>query len=124
MTKAISLPYPLSANRYWRIANNRVYASAEAKAYKKEAALAAKFAGFRFPASGPIEVGVCLHPKQTKSGEASKTRIDLDNCLKVALDALNGIAWVDDSQITAITAMLADAKPNGGLTIFLKPDAI
>lgn len=120
----IRLSYPPSANRYWRIAQNRLYASTEAKAYKKEAALAAKFAGVVEPITGWVWVSVRLHPKQTKSGEASKTRIDLDNCLKVALDALNGVAWLDDSQITTITATLADARPNGGLTIFVKPEAI
>lgn len=117
--KEIHLAYPPSANRYWKIARNRLYASSEAKAYKLESALAAKFAGFYEPFEGSVSVVVNLHPKTTKKGEASKTRIDLDNCLKVALDALNGVAWIDDSQITHINATLAAPKPNGGLTVLV-----
>jgi Holliday junction resolvase RusA-like endonuclease len=32
---------------------------------------------------------------------------DLDNCLKLTTDALNGIAWVDDRQIKSIRADMA-----------------
>lgn len=34
---------------------------------------------------------------------ATRKRRDIDNCLKAVLDALNGIAWRDDSQVVSVT---------------------
>lgn len=34
----------------------------------------------------------------------SKRRVDLDNLSKIPLDALNGLAWADDSQIVSLVA--------------------
>ena len=33
---------------------------------------------------------------------ADRRRRDIDNCLKAVLDALNGIAWDDDSQVATV----------------------
>jgi crossover junction endodeoxyribonuclease RusA len=118
--KTVSLPYPPSANRYWRIAMNRLYPSAEAKAFKRTAAVLARSAGIQ-PTPAPMAVSVTLHPKLTKKGEASKTRIDLDNALKVTLDALNGIAWEDDSQVVGIIARIGNGIDCGGLTVEVAP---
>lgn len=37
---------------------------------------------------------------------------DLDNCLKLTTDALNGIAWVDDKQIKQIRADMTVDRDN------------
>jgi len=37
----------------------------------------------------------------------SKLRGDIDNYVKTILDALNGIAWVDDNQVVKVTAIKA-----------------
>lgn len=39
--------------------------------------------------------------------EKSKLRGDLDNYVKTVLDALNGVAWEDDSQVVKIIGIKA-----------------
>lgn len=41
----ITLPMPVSANRYWRTFRGRMVVSAEAKAYKEQAGWLARAAG-------------------------------------------------------------------------------
>lgn len=113
----IKLSYPPSTNRYWRIGRGRIYASDDAKKYKTEAGWAARAAGYRKPMEGPVRVSVALHPRRNKSGTPSQNRLDLDNCLKIALDALNGVAWLDDWQIVEIRAVLAHPVEGGGLSV-------
>lgn len=70
---------------------------------------------------GPIALTITLHPKQCKDGSESKVIIDLDNCLKVALDALQGIAYENDRQVRKISASYGESLPDGGLTISVCP---
>jgi crossover junction endodeoxyribonuclease RusA len=44
-------------------------------------------------------------------------RRDLDNLLKLVLDALNGVVWVDDSQVTYLTAGRLPADEQGPFTL-------
>jgi crossover junction endodeoxyribonuclease RusA len=37
---------------------------------------------------------------------SSRRRVDLDNLVKLVLDACNGLAWKDDSQVVLINARL------------------
>lgn len=110
----IDLPYPPSANRYWRIFRNRAVPSKDATAYKR--AVRSRCCSLR-PVGGKIAVSVTLRPKLTKAGKASKVIIDLDNCLKVALDALQGIAYHNDAQVVEIFARYGEPVEAGGLTI-------
>ncbi|HGO7526607.1 TPA: RusA family crossover junction endodeoxyribonuclease [Neisseria meningitidis] len=111
------LPYPVSANRYWRIWRNRAVRSAEAAAYKKTVRRIAQEAG-AMPSEGSVAVRLRLIPKANKDGSANKTVIDLDNALKVALDALQGIAYHNDRQVRRIAAEYADEpKQGGGLAV-------
>ncbi|EMS3987323.1 TPA: RusA family crossover junction endodeoxyribonuclease, partial [Neisseria gonorrhoeae] len=55
-----------------------------------------------------------LIPKANKDGGANKTVIDLDNALKVALDALQGVAYHNDRQVRRIAADYADEPVAGG----------
>ena len=117
--KSLKLPYPISANRYWRTYKNRVIRSPEATAYKKAVGYIAMTEKAQL-IDGDITIHVILHPKLTNKGIASKTRIDLDNALKVVIDALNGIAYTDDKQVVQILAEVGDAKIDGGLTVLVK----
>lgn len=59
----------------------------------------------REPFSGPIAVSImtCRQlPKSTPKSvysEPDTHKPDIDNIAKIVLDALNGVAWVDDSQV-------------------------
>ena len=114
----IDLPYPPSANRYWRIFRNRAVLSAEATEYKRVAKGTAICCGVKAPSSDDLlSVVVVLHPKQKRDGTVSKTVIDLDNCLKVALDSLQGTVYENDRQIVEIHAAYGEPKDGGGLTV-------
>jgi crossover junction endodeoxyribonuclease RusA len=43
--------------------------------------------------------------------------MDLDNCLKVTLDALQGVAYDNDAQIKRIVAEYGNPVINGGVTV-------
>ena len=91
------LPYPPSANRYWRTFRGRAVVSAEARAYKADVKLKGCI-----PFVGPVALIARFYRPQ-RSG-------DLDNRLKVLCDALNGHAWDDDSQVVEIHAYRHDDK--------------
>ena len=111
------LPYPVSANRYWRIAQNRHYHSKEALAYRRDVALIALRGGYAKPYQGDVVVRLALCPELTRKGVASKTRLDLDNCLKAALDALQGVAFSNDKQVVKLIAELGPAQVGGALMV-------
>jgi crossover junction endodeoxyribonuclease RusA len=100
---ALVLPFPPSANRYWRSVPGRgVLLSAEARRYKEDAGMVALAAGVR-PVDGPVALTVTLY-RPAKRG-------DLDNRIKVLLDALGGgIAYRDDSQVVELHAYRLDDK--------------
>ena len=59
---------------------------------------------------GPIAVEITMRNESfdieivpTVEYEHRKLRGDIDNYAKTILDALNGVAWVDDKQITHLT---------------------
>jgi len=133
------LPYPVSANRYWatmayfdretRKPMARTYVTEEAKAYKLEVAWLAKAAGFKAPTTRPIEVGrITLFAPATRLRRdkfmklvevKNSVVLNLDNCLKVTFDALNGVVYVDDKQLKRIRGPIEYAEPSGrgGLVI-------
>lgn len=97
--RTLTLPIPPSANRYWQY-TGKVFTSREAILYKNEIALMVK----RNRISGPVALNVTVF-RPRKSG-------DLDNYLKVMLDALQGFLYENDSQIVEIHAYRRDDKNN------------
>ena len=116
----VTLPYPPSANRYLRHTARGTYRTREADYYRNYAAAMARDAGAKMLA-GPVSILAILHPRMTKKGKASETRIDLDNCCKVSLDALQGIAYEDDKQVHRIVMEVGAPVMGGGLTLEVKP---
>jgi crossover junction endodeoxyribonuclease RusA len=115
----LTLPWPVSANRYWRtrVVKNiaMTYVSTEAKQYKSEVAWLAKKAGIRSPMHGRVSISYQLFPNRPqdyatrirKFGDAwddTVMCIDLDNAQKVMLDAMKGVVFDDDKWVRRITA--------------------
>ena len=113
MTNSVSftLPYPPSANRYWRSYRGRVVKSEEARAYQQEAGWIAKASGFDCTKSD-VAITVKVYRPQ-KSG-------DLDNFLKVTLDSLKGIIYDDDKQVKVIHAERYDDKHNPRVDLLIE----
>lgn len=111
------LPYPVSANEYWRVQRGRVRVSKKALAYKADIGSLWRMFARPMIATGPVGVELLLHPRITVKGEESKVCLDLDNTVKVTLDALNGVAYLDDKQVRRLVAEFADPVEGGALSL-------
>lgn len=125
-TYQMTLPYPVSSNRYWShgiVKGHAVtFVTKEAKAYRAQVAWLAKQAGLRIPLDGRVSLHVKLFPqrpldfakraqRQPDTWDDDVRCIDLGNCEKVLSDALNGVAWIDDKQLRRI--VLDRCEPDG-----------
>jgi len=107
-----TLPYPPSANRYWRNFRGRMVVSEVARQYKTEVGWTLKAA--QCEAIGePVRITLHVYRPQRRG--------DLDNTLKVLLDACNGIAYNDDSQIQELHAILDDDKERPRVEVEIMP---
>lgn len=128
-----TLPYPVSANRYWasRVITPKAggrpqsmtYVTPEARQYKERVAWMAKAAGLRKPIEGRVALHVKLFPHrpldwQTRQRKLGATWddtvqcIDLGNAEKVLSDALKGVAFGDDKWLRDIH--LVRMEPDSG----------
>ena len=102
------LDEPPSANRWWRNVRGRMVLSREAREYKSAVSVLGIVSRVRpFPKGTPVRVSLTWH-RSRKSG-------DLDKRLGVLLDALQGVAYENDSQIVEINARRDD---NGSEYVF------
>lgn len=109
-----TLPVAPSANRYWRNVKGRMVVSEIARAYKREAAYEALRQGVR-PLAGGVSVWLDIY-RARRVG-------DTDNFLKVALDALKGVGFADDSQVVEIHARRFDDAKNPRIEVRLEAGA-
>lgn len=98
---------PVAKGRARFTRNGHCYTPAKTREYEKTIAMLAK-AQLRgqMPLEGALQVSLFIGltaPKRGNRGFPS-VRPDLDNYQKAVFDALNGIAWRDDSQIVALFA--------------------
>lgn len=104
MNHTITLPFPISANRYWRSYRGRVVVSAEATTYKTAVRWCCIEQGVQEPLTGDVALTLDFY-RPTK-------RVDLDNMQKILLDAIQGFAYLDDKQIIEIHARRFDDRAN------------
>lgn len=112
------LPYPISINQAYRNFRGITVKSAAARNYQAEAKAIALSEGYSEPLSGPIHVEMSYHPKKPKKWTGGPVRsLDIDNVLKLTVDSLNGIAWVDDKQITHLSIAKGEPVEGGALVV-------
>lgn len=117
------LPYPVSTNRLWRVHRNFVVKSHEALAYQHQVVAETRRSTHVFFSTECLAVKIILLPRQIKTSKrhvtqeqtASKICLDLDNCLKLPLDALQGVLYKNDKQIRKIELEYGPPVENGGL---------
>lgn len=128
----LTLPYPISSNRYWasRVIKAKAtgkwmamtYVTPEAKAYREAVALIAASAGIRAPLQGRVELHLQLYPNRPQDFKTRMRKlgahwddtvqcIDLGNAEKVLSDALQGIVIGDDKTFRRI--VLERMEPDG-----------
>jgi crossover junction endodeoxyribonuclease RusA len=108
------LDEPPSANRWWRKFRGRMVLSREAREYKTMVSLLGQMSrATPFPKGTPVRVEMFWH-RGRKSG-------DLDKRLGVLLDALQGVAYENDSQIVEIAARRDDVPYAFAVVVHVRP---
>ncbi len=135
----LTLPYPLSANRYWKAitipGRTMMAPSKEAKAYKEAVGWAAREAGIRAPIAGRVAIEIRLYPQRPQDW-ARRARLnpaawdddvrclDLDNANKVLFDALKGVAIEDDKWVRRIVAERMEPDGEARVVVRITPLAV
>jgi crossover junction endodeoxyribonuclease RusA len=137
----LRLPYPISANRYWRttvltikgVSRVQTYVSPEAKAFKEHIAWIAKQAGIRAPIVGRVEIGYRLYPKRPQDYELRMRQqgelwddsvqcVDLGNAEKIMSDALQDIVIGNDSLVRRLVGERMEPDEEGArLMLYVRP---
>lgn len=133
----MKLPYPLSANRYWRsivLKDGRVavLVSKEGRLYKEDIGWRVRAYGFNKPMPGRVIVGIQLYPARPQDADKRAAKdpmrwddtvrcIDLDNARKVLLDAMKGIAFLDDNLIFADWGLRMEPDGEARAVVHIRP---
>lgn len=135
----LTLPYPISSNRYWRPVNIgkhiTIVPTKEAKEYKAAVGWKARAAGVRAPIEGRIRVDIALYPQRPQDWAKRAQRdpvswddgvrcIDLDNANKVLLDALKGVAFVDDAWVRELHSQRMEPDGDARVVVTITPMAL
>lgn len=139
----LSLPTPISANRYWRTRTIKgvamTYVSAEAKQFKKTVEQLARAAGVTKPIEGRVMVEIWMYPRRPLDWQKRQRQLgahwddgvnslDLDNITKPLLDALKDIVMEDDKFVFKIASMRMEPDAKGARTLVritkIEPDLV
>ena len=106
----LTLPFPPSMNHYWRRHGHVIYVSAAGKKFQKDVQ-AAVVGLVQEPLTLRLRVSIVAHAP-------TKRRIDLDNRLKPALDAMTKAGvWVDDEQIDDLRIVRGEIVKGGRIEV-------
>ena len=135
----LTLPYPISANRYWRTYLPRGCAapvttvSPEARAYQDRVRRLAREAGVHRPFPGRVSVSYVLYPKRPQDWKKRQRMnpakwddtvqcMDLDNAQKVLFDAMEGVVYENDNLIRRIEG--ERAVPDGSARVHVTVESM
>jgi len=132
----LTLPYPVSANRYWKqfVMGKRVMQgpSHDATKYKREVAQAAVLQRIGQPIKGRVRVEIELYPHRPLDWKKRAARdpetwddtvqcLDLDNANKVLLDALKGVAIDDDKWVRELHSRRMEPVGDAHVVVRIAP---
>jgi crossover junction endodeoxyribonuclease RusA len=109
----LNLPYPPSINNYWIASGHRRFISQRGRDFKQ--AVAEFVIEWRVPKLGdsPVWVDIILRPR-------TKKLMDIDNCIKPILDALQDAGVFDDDvQVQRVTIERGLPIKGGGCVVML-----
>lgn len=118
-------PVPCPRPRMTR--TGRMYYPRTYNKFKKEASTVLPGclfdAGLHRKLEGPLLVKVDLRVRRPKQTKLSYPSPDIDNYAKSVLDALNGYAWTDDTQVVELEATKSWSSPGepGEIKVFIEP---
>ena len=100
-------------DRHGRHVETRTFIPRATTQYEEKVAWCAKASQGRTKLHPPFALEVrCFFP--------DRRRRDVDNVIKVCMDALNGVVWDDDSEVTRMTASKAIDRDNPRLEVEIK----
>lgn len=112
----LTLPLPPTMNKYWRaVGRGKVLVSAEGRAYQNRCQLVALAHRVTSIKSGPVFVGMRVY-FPTEAG-------DLDNRIKPALDAMQGVCYANDRQVTKLCAERFTDRLSPRMEVEIRPAA-
>lgn len=117
----ITLPWPPSANNYWRHVGHKVLISAKGQKFRSDVctlikiiALSDRAAWKVMPFVGPIAVVIEAHPPD-------RIRRDIDNLFKSLLDSMQHAGvYGDDNQIADLSISRRDVAPGGKVVVRIR----
>jgi crossover junction endodeoxyribonuclease RusA len=113
----LRLPYPPSINNYWLASGHRRFISERGKKFKKAVAEYVLIKKVQSFGSVPLEISIWIQPR-------SKVLMDIDNCIKPILDAMQDAGMFDnDRQVHQVSITRGLVKKGGGGCIVVVEDA-
>ena len=106
---SVRLPVPPSARDYWRVWRNRAVRTKEAEQY---CAIVRASIGARALYHGELAIAVTWF-REARRG-------DLDNRLKILLDALQGALYVNDCQVVELHAFRKEAPTDPHMLVMVE----
>lgn len=103
-----TLPFPPLLNDYWKNWHGRIVVSNKGRRYRLGALVRAKSQGAR-ALTGEVCVSLTFYRKARRG--------DIDGGLKCLLDSLQGVAYVNDSQIRELHALQLEDRANPRVSV-------